>query len=383
VHGDGSVDCSRVTRREMIAKSARGAVVLAFTASCKSAESVQRHSSRNGFKIGVRDRSLGKTNNIHLRRKDVQKVLPDKPTSLSQTRNRDAGCTAKPASVHTTLTMYIAAYDTERPACLAGVRRIVQVHEKFEMPATFFIVARLLEDQQNEYVALLRDHPLFEIACHSYSHMLLVDTPRFGKAGLRDRLPQELVVSKQMLEDAFGGEVAGFRPPVCAPNGLATATEALGILAAAGYRYVSSVAWGPDFSMPAPLARPFTYTAQGFPNLWEIPPCGWHENLLKGNNRTGPLLLCLFPSPVPEAVPKDYVKTPDEEFAVNNSPFIDRAIKEDMPHVSLIWHPWSLHQFDPGMRMLELTFSYVRERSLAVGTFATMLAQLANGQSNS
>jgi hypothetical protein len=274
--------------------------------------------------------------------------------------------------------MYIAAYDTENPACLAGVRRIVEVHEKFAMPATFFMVARLLEDQRNEYVALLRDHPLFEIACHSYSHMLLVDTPRFGKAGSRDRLPQELVTSKMMLEDAFGCEVIGFRPPVCAPDGVATATEAVRIIDGAGYRYTSSVAWGRDFSMPAPLTRPFTYAAQGFPNLWEIPPCGWHDNLLKGNNNAGPLLLCLFPSPMPEAVPKDYVKTPEEEFAVNNKPFIDRAARDGMPHVSLIWHPWSLHRFDPDMRMLELTFSYVREQNLSTGTFATLLAQLQN-----
>jgi len=47
-----------------------------------------------------------------------------------------------------------------------------------------------------------------------------------------------------------------------------------------------------------------------------------------------------------------------------------------MPQVSLIWHPWSLNRFDPEMRMLDMTFRYVRERGLALGTFADLLHDL-------
>jgi len=274
------------------------------------------------------------------------------------------------------MTTYVAAYDTEQPACLAGVRRIVEVHERFEIPATFFLVAGLLEQQRAEYVELLRDHPLFEVGCHTYSHMVLVDTPRYGKAGPPERYRRELVDSKHVIEDAFGREVVGLRPPVCAPDGLTSAPHVLKVLRDTGYRYVSSVAWGPDFSMPAPLVRPFTYADQGYPELWELPPCGWHENLLKGNNKTGPMLLCLFPPDMPEAIPSDYVKTAEEEFAFNNRPFIDRAIRDDAPLVSLIWHPWSLHQFDPDMRMLEITFTYARKQRLAVGRFADLLNEV-------
>ncbi len=271
------------------------------------------------------------------------------------------------------MTTYIAAYDTERPDCLEGVRKIVAMHEKFAMPATFFVVAGLLESQAGAYAALLRGHPLFEIACHTWSHMPLVDTPKYGSAGPPERYPRELVDSKRRLEDVFECEILGFRPPVCAPTGLATNPGALGVLWEAGYRYVSSVAWGPEFSLPAPLTRPFTYAKQGFPDLWELPPCGWHENLLKGNNECGPLLLCMFPPEMPEAIPSGYIKTPEEEFAVNNRPFLDRAVRDEMPLVSFIWHPWSLNRFDPAMRMLDITFSYVREQGLASATFAQVL----------
>ena len=278
------------------------------------------------------------------------------------------------------MTLYIAAYDTEKPECLTALRAIVPVHERHGVPATIFIVACLLDSLEAELVALLRDHPLFEIACHSYTHMLLRDTADFGTAGPLERFPHEIVESKQRIEDAFGVEVRGFRPPVCAPDGLQAAPEALRLIAAAGYAYVSSVAWGPQWSLPAWLVRPFTYGKQGYPELWELPPCGWHENLLKGNNRVGPVRVGLFPPYMPQTMPPHYVQTPEEEFAVNNAPFIARAIAEEMPQVSLIWHPWSLHMFDPAMRMLDLTFAHVRERGLNTGTFAGLCARLAGEQ---
>ena len=274
------------------------------------------------------------------------------------------------------MTQYVAAYDTESPNCLTGVRRIVEVHEQHDVPATFFIVAGLLEKQKADYVALLRDHPLFEIACHTYSHMPLVDTPRFGKAGPVERFPHELVDSKKLLEDTFGVEVVGFRPPVSAPDGLRGRREALAVLQDAGYSYISSAAWGPDFSMPAPLRSPYTYAEEGYPDLWELPPCGWQENLLKGHNKLGPILLCLFPAPMPETIPDDYVKTPEEEFLYNNKPFIDRAVRDGMPLVSLVWHPWSLNILDPTMCMLDVTFEYVKSNNLKACTFGDLWAEM-------
>ena len=271
---------------------------------------------------------------------------------------------------------YVAAYDTESPACLEAVRRIVRMHEKHAAPATFFIVAQLLDANEAEYVALLKDNPLFEIASHSYTHMVLRDTPELGKAGPVEQFPREIVDSKRRIEDAFGREVVGFRAPVSFVDGMKSAPEALRLLAEAKYRYVSSLAWGPSWSLPALLVRPFTYAEEGYPDLWEFPPCGWHENLLKGNNDCGPVRIGLFPPAMPETIPPRYIETPEEEFAYNNKPFIDKAVVDEMPLVSLIWHPWSLNRFDPDMRMLDMTFRYVRERGLSLGTFADLLEDM-------
>ena len=78
-------------------------------------------------------------------------------------------------------TRYIAAYDTESPECLAACRKIVEVHRRFEMPATFFIVGKTLDANPAEYRELL-DDPLFEIATHTYSHRMLRDNEFCGPA---------------------------------------------------------------------------------------------------------------------------------------------------------------------------------------------------------
>ena len=273
------------------------------------------------------------------------------------------------------MTTYIAAYDTEHPACLKALPKIVDIHERFEMPATFFLVARLLDDGEQVCRRLLGDNPLFEIGCHSYTHAILRDHGVGGKPVPKDQYFREVVESKERIEQVFGREVFGFRPPYSFSTGLCGAPDLLSLCDRAGYRYISSMAWGPGDSLPALVNRPFTYAEDGFPGLWEIPPCGWHDNVLKGNTKLEKHPLVLFPAPMPEAVPTGYVATPEEEFAVDRL-FIDKAVNDGVPQVSLIWHPWSIDKFDPEMKMLELVFSYVCERGLGASTFADFVDAL-------
>lgn len=279
------------------------------------------------------------------------------------------------------MTTYIAAYDTEADECLAGVRRIVEVHEKYDMPATFFIVARLLDRYGEEYRRLIGDSPLFEIASHSYTHMLLRDHRLCGPAGPQEEHEREIVESKKRIEDCFGCDVAGFRTPVGFSDGLRGAPELLKLCHQAGYVYTSSLLWGPRDTVPALIENPFPYSEDGYSDLWEIPACGWPENLLKGNNKWEPEPLQLFPHPMPEAAPTRFVETPEEEFNMHRL-FIDKAVAMHAFHVSLIWHPWSLHRFDPEMKMLELMFQYVRDRRLPVAIFTEFVRTLKRGSSS-
>ena len=272
------------------------------------------------------------------------------------------------------MTAYIAAYDVESPQCLAACRTIVDVHRRRGMPATFFITGVTLEADPDEYRRLLGD-PLFEVASHTYSHRLLQDHPLCGEAPSAEEVAEQIVRGKAVVEDVFERPCTGLRPAVGFVDGLTGAADVLARVAEAGFRYVSSKAWGPDYSLPALLAEPFAYKADGFADLWEIPCHGWHENLLKDHNRWGPRRLTLWPAPMPEAIPADFVKTPEEESAVHRV-FLDEAARRDMTHVSLIWHPWSLAKFDPPMRMLERVFDHVRQSPLQPTTFTELRGRL-------
>jgi peptidoglycan/xylan/chitin deacetylase (PgdA/CDA1 family) len=273
------------------------------------------------------------------------------------------------------VTLYIAAYDTESTACLAACQRIAQVHREYETPATFFITGRVLEAQGSEYRELL-DDPLFEVASHTYSHKSLRHHPFCGPAVSPAEIAEELTKGKRLVEEVFERACLGVRPGCGFEQGLRGAPEILALASAAGYRYISSMAWGRDYSMPAPLNQPFPYADDGFPDLWELPCHGWHENLLKNHNGWGPRRLVLWPAELPEAIPTAFVTTPEEEFAINHV-FLDRAQQDSLTFVSLIWHPWSLGRFDPEMRMLELTLRHAHRLGLKTGTYADLLAQVS------
>lgn len=262
-------------------------------------------------------------------------------------------------------TTYIASYDTESKACIENLEAIVNMHKKHEMPATFFIVADILNMSNKSMVKELLDDPLFEIASHSYSHTVVLDHPICGKA--KDAR-KEIIGSKKMLEDIFGKEMVGFRTPCGYPEGLKGEAQLLELVNEAGYRYISTMLWGPGFSLPADIVESFSYEQEGYKGIWEIPGHGWHENVLKGHAKIG-IPLILWPSKWPDvAIPKGYIKTPNEEFEVNRC-FLDIAKKGNKEHITFIWHPWSLGRFDKEMKMLDLTFSYVARQKFRTSTF--------------
>jgi len=269
------------------------------------------------------------------------------------------------------MTRYIAAYDTEKAQdCLTACRQIRAVHEQFSFPGTFFIVGKRLEEEAADYRTVLGDVPEFEVASHTYSHKILRDHPFCGLTPDQPTRLAEIQLGKDRIEQTFGRPCVGMRPGCGFTDGLRGDPWLVRAVADAGFQYVSSVLWGPDFTVPALFEAPSTYAADGHPDLWELPGHGWHENLLKAHNLTvSARRIVAWPSPFPEGVPLRPITTPEEEFAVNRI-FIDRAVALGLPYISLIWHPWSLARFDPAMTMLKLTFAYVQELGLEATTYA-------------
>ena len=273
------------------------------------------------------------------------------------------------------MTRYIAAYDAESTHCYAACRKIVEIHREFDMPATFFIVGKHLAERPDEYRALL-DDPLFEIASHTWSHGMLKDNPYCGRALTGDALATEILKGEQLVEEVFGRPCLGLRTPCGFDDALRGAPEPLKMIRQAGYKYVSSLAWGPGFTLPAPLNQPFRYEEDGYPDLWELPCHGWHENVMKYTTRLRQPVRIAWPIEMPQAVPADFLRKPEEEFPIHRV-FLDAAAEGKLTFVSLIWHPWSLDKFDPEMRMLRQVFSHVRRSSLEGDTYAGLHKSLA------
>ena len=217
------------------------------------------------------------------------------------------------------MSYYLAAYDTEGvfpwwdknrrqrgfsytpehiTEFLNGVRAVADVHLERNVPASFFLVAKMLELCGPELRAIL-DHPLFDIQCHSFTHPNLI-----ALGDDRATLQYELGDAKKLIEDTFGREVTGLTAPGGYTDGFRGQHPALEVMWESGYRYVRSVGLGPKGTMPALMDQPFWYAEDGFPELLETPSHAWHDNVLTGQPATvhwPPLL----PWPYPTAMPRD------------------------------------------------------------------------------
>ncbi len=172
------------------------------------------------------------------------------------------------------MTYYIAAYDTEMwntarfgagvPTCLEAARRIAEVHRRYQMPATFFIVGRAVESDPAGYRATL-DDPLFELASHTYSHRMLRDHPLCGPAASPAEIHEEIWRGKEVIEQTFGRPCRGLRSGCGFADGLNGAPEVVAELADAGYTYSAAACGGRISAFPARSINRTSYARRGPP----------------------------------------------------------------------------------------------------------------------
>ncbi len=268
------------------------------------------------------------------------------------------------------MSLYVAAYDTEAvytwweegsrgfdysPArireFLAGVRAVADAHLARELPATFFLVAQMLEVAGPELRSLL-DPPLFDIQCHSFTHANLNALDEANDvAGLR----HELADSRKLIEDTFGKPVIGLTAPGGYTRGFTGHPRILEIMWEAGYRYARSVGAGPGHTIPAPLNPPFWYTQEGFPDLLETPSHAWHDNILTGQPAQmhwPPVLPWAYPARMPQDAQGVY-----EAYA----PGIDYCVAQDFLYYLPIFHPWSIYRIDQQAGQVGLLLDHARQ----------------------
>lgn len=256
------------------------------------------------------------------------------------------------------MAFYVSAYDTEAvypwwqrreldnngfsytpehiDEFVAGVEAVAWVHEERQAPATFFLVAKMLQVAGPRLRTVL-DRPLFDIQCHSFTHPDLQGIEADAAA-----LRHELVDSKKLIEDTFGRPVVGLTAPGGYSAGFSGHPRILQALCEAGYTYVRSVGAGPGGTVPAPLNGPFWYAEDGFPDLLETPSHAWHDNILTGqpaNVHWPPVLPWDYPSVMP---------TDAEGVYQAYAPGIDHCVEAGLLYYLPIFHPWSIYRVDAG-----------------------------------
>ena len=150
--------------------------------------------------------------------------------------------------------------DMESRVC-ANTERLLDIFDEFNVRSTFFMLGWVAE----RHPGLVRDIAQrgHEIASHGYAHRLIYDqTP----AAFRDDVRR----AKQLLEDAAGCFVAGFRAPSYSvtPRSL----WALDVLIEEGYRYDASIfpIRHDRYGIPVSPREPFPIDRSGG-SLMEVP----------------------------------------------------------------------------------------------------------------
>lgn len=262
------------------------------------------------------------------------------------------------------MTRYIAAYDTENPdLAVQAVTKLVALHKKHEVPATFFIVGRLLETDGPQYRKLL-DDPLFDVQTHTYSHKILKNSRPHGPAVSLEEMEIEVREGKRWVEEVFERECIGLRPGCGFENGFQGTPERLEIIRRHGIEFVSADLRGPLDSIPNDMEQPYTYEADGYADIREIPGHGWHDNVLKSWTHH----ITCYPPVYEFALPTRAPKTVVENFAQEGR-WLEHAVEIGLEFVSLVQHPHSIMRFDKDMAPIELLLVRARQLGMEFTTY--------------
>src|SRR6185312_4565035 len=126
--------------------------------------------------------------------------------------------------------VFLIGYDTEdqNPACTGPfLRRMLEIHEATEVPATLFLCGRTVERNLDALRELV-DHPLMNLQQHTYNHVLLktvciedpIEGVRYIRGGTLAQIREEVRRTSALLKDALGVDCTGLTGPYCYYRGL-------------------------------------------------------------------------------------------------------------------------------------------------------------------
>lgn len=128
-------------------------------------------------------------------------------------------------------THYVLHYDLESAdLCLAATPRLVELHRRYEVPATFFVLGTVLETRGADLRRLISDDPLFDVASHTYSHQMLRGHRLHGPGVDLDGLRREIEGGVRLVEEVFDRPCRGVRSACGFFHGMQGHPDRLGVI---------------------------------------------------------------------------------------------------------------------------------------------------------
>jgi polysaccharide deacetylase family protein (PEP-CTERM system associated) len=156
-----------------------------------------------------------------------------------------------------------AAWDKWPCRVVANTQRVLDVFDAHQAKGTFFVLGWVAE----RFPELVREIQTrgHELACHSYWHRTIYSlTP--------DEFRKDTRQAKQVIEDAAGTQVIGYRAPSWSIT--KNCVWALDILAEEGFVYDSSIypIHHDLYGVPGARRFPYTHACSGGSKIREFPP---------------------------------------------------------------------------------------------------------------
>jgi len=272
------------------------------------------------------------------------------------------------------MTSYVFAYDLESDICVRAAAKIAEIHRAHGVPATFFVLGKMLETHGDDLRRTLGDDPLFDIQSHTYSHKLLKNSLMHGPGIGPKEVAKEIELGKSLVEDTFGIDCLGVRSGCGFYRGLQGERETLEVIWDSGIKYISTDLRGPADSIPSGIQQAYSYDEEGFPDLLELPGHGWHDNVLKSSK---PMLCLSWPPFLSWGIPKRPPGTPREEVDVQRV-WLDRAISLGLDYISLVYHPHSIYRINPECSTVELLIEEVEGLGLQTKTYTQLYSDYSS-----
>ncbi len=250
----------------------------------------------------------------------------------------------------------LIGYDVESPEpdiTRAFLKKLLEVHTKYDVPWTMFVVGRTLEGSVDAFKEVA-ESPLADIQQHTYSHMLLKtvvieneDGVNIFRSGTLEQIEEEVRKTNELLKLHLNIDCIGLTGPYCYYRGLADRLDILEILHQNGIRFTRTYGRNEHDWQPVSFdIQPFYYEPQGFPDILEFPIQGWQDVSWR----------------------EKYGWDKIDEYIASLKDNIDYVVEKKLTY-SYATHDWSSIRNNPDMDIIRALIEYAQERGVRITSY--------------